>query len=134
MVTRMSNTEAEILQARIAEIDRRLSQIETRELQMAAGRVASERSYEWSELTTERNTLRAHRRMAEMKLRDLKATNAPHVDERREKFIEHEVAVRRQQTEEFIETLEAAGDYRQARIWRGELLNLRTQIEREFPA
>jgi hypothetical protein len=58
----------------------------------------------------------------------------PAPDDRRERFIAREVAVRREQHEAFIAKLEREGDYRQARIWRLEILNLREQVEREFPA
>jgi hypothetical protein len=115
-----------LLNDRIRDIDARLAEIEI----ALAGR--PEGSYQRQELLTEQRELKTHRRMAERALGEL-AAPPPKPDARRQRFIDAEVATRREGHLHYIEQLERVGDHRQARIWRGELLNLRAQVEREFP-
>ena len=120
-------SEKEILTDSLRDIEARLA-----ELEIALANCPRDGSYERQELESEKNDLVTQRRVSERALGDLTAP-PPQPDPRRKKFIDAEVAVRREQTLAFIGNLERAGDHRQARIWRGELLNLRAQIEREFP-
>jgi hypothetical protein len=121
-------TEKNILNERLREISERQAEIE-----VALANRPQDSTYVRQELLSERNTLRALRRVTERKLRDLVATPVK-PDERRERFIQAEIANRREGHLRFIERLEHAGEHRQARIWRNELLNLRAQVEREFSA
>ena len=121
-------SEKEILTDRIADIDARLA-----ELTIELANRPQDHSYQRQELQSEKNSLTTARRVSERALGDLTAP-PPKPNERREKFIAAEVQTRREQTLAFIQNLERAGDHRQARIWRQELLTLRQQVEREFPA
>jgi hypothetical protein len=121
----MMNEQA--LQDRLNQINERLA-----ELLVELANRPQDHSYERQELLTEKNELLTQRRLTERALRDLN-TPTPQPDPRREKFIAAEVANRREHTLAFIEKLERSGDHRQARLWRGELIGLREQVEREFP-
>src|SRR4051794_6913526 len=121
-------SEKEILSDRIRDIDARLAEID-----VALASRPKDGSYQRQELLTERHELRTHRRVAEGAFRELMAP-VPPPDERRERFIDAEVAARREGHLHYIQQLERVGEHRQARIWRNELLNLRAQVEREFPA
>lgn len=121
-------SEQDLLNDRIRDIDVRF-----REVRAALAKLPKNGSYQSQELLTEQNELRIARRVAEQRLNDLRAP-PPKPDERRKRFIDAEVATRRQGHLAFIEQLERTGDHRQARIWRNELLDLRAQVEREFPA
>ena len=120
-------SEKEILTDRLREINERLAK-----LMVELANQPTDGSYQRQELLTEKNELVAQRRVAQRKLGDL-AAPPPAPDERRKKFIDAEVAVRREGTLAWIEKLERAGDFRNARLWRSELLNLREQVEREYP-
>lgn len=121
-------SEKEILSDRVRDIDARL-----KEIAVALANRPQDGSYQSQELLTEQRELKTHRRVAERAFGELTAP-PPKLDERRERFIDAEVATRREGHLHYIEQLERIGDHRQARIWRGELLNLRAQVEREFPA
>jgi hypothetical protein len=121
-------SEKDVLNDRLRDIDARLA-----ELEIALANNPKDGSYQRQELLTEKGELRIARRVTERRLDDLNAPPPP-PDARRKRFIDGEVATRREGTLAFIEQLEQAGDHRQARIWRRELLNLRAQVEREFPA
>src|ERR1041385_1530221 len=118
--------EMQILEARLREIDKRRAEIDAF-LDHARGG----ESYRQQELETERRELMTLRCVTADKIKMLQAP-VPAPDERREKFIEREVAARRQSTEAFIEQLEREGDHRQARLWRNEMFKIREQVEREF--
>ena len=96
-------------------------------------------SYQRQEALSEQRDLQVQRRVAQNQLRDLAATQRSPTptdirnERRRKKFVDGEVAVRREGHLKFIETLERSGDHRNARLWRGELLRLRETVEREFP-
>ena len=124
--TQMS--EKKILLDRLHDIEARLS-----EVMIELANLPRDGSYEHQEKQTERNELLTSKRVTERALRDLAAPPAK-PNKAREKFIANEVATRRQDTLAFIEKLERAGDHRQARLWRGELIGLREQIEKEFSA
>jgi hypothetical protein len=120
-------SEQQILGDRLHQIDERLAQIK---IELANRPVDG--SYQRQELLSERSELTILGRVTERKLRDLtRPITAP--DARRERFVAAEVAHRREHTIDFINKLEKAGEHRQARIWRRELLNIRAQVEREFP-
>ena len=117
------------LQDRLNEINERLA-----ELMVELANRPTDGSYQRQELLTELNELKTLRRVTERAVRDLVAAPPPKPDERRQKFIDSEVANRREDTLAWIAKLERAGDHRQARLWRGELIGLREQVEKEFPA
>ena len=116
------------LQDRLHDINARLA-----ELTIELANRPTDGSYQRQELLSEQNELKTLRRVSERALGDLTAPPLQ-PNKAREKFIAAEVQTRRQDTLNFIEKLERAGDHRQARLWRGELLNLREQVEKEFPA
>jgi hypothetical protein len=124
----LTMSEKEILNGRIRDIDARLAEID-----VALASRPKDGSYQRQELLTEQRELKTHRRVAERALSALSAP-PPTPDARRQRFIDAEVATRRQGHVHYIQQLERVGDHRQARIWRNELLNLRAQVEREFPA
>ena len=121
-------SEKQILQDRLRDIEARLA-----EVRIELANRPQDNSYEHQEKQTELNGLLTAKRITERVLRDLAAPPAK-PNKAREKFIAAEVANRREDTLAWIEKLERAGDHRQARLWRGELLNLRQTVEREFPA
>ena len=117
----------EIYQDRLRDIATRLA-----DLEIQLNNCPKDGSYERQELESEKNDLLTHRRVTERALTDLAAPPAK-PNERREKFITAETATRRESTVAFVEKLERQGDFRQARLWRAELLNLREQVEKEYP-
>ena len=118
----------QILRDRLANIQVRLSELEC---ELASRPVDG--SYQRQELLSEQNDLRTQRRVTERALRDLNAPPAK-PNQAREKFIIAEVQTRREGLIAWIESLERSGDWRNARLYRGELIGLREQVEREFPA
>ena len=121
-------SEQEILTDRLRDIDKRLAQIE---VELASR--PRDGSYQRQELLTEQRELTTLRRVTDRALH-VAVAPPPKPDEGRERLIEAEVATRREGHEHFIAQLERAGDHYQARLWRRELLGLRAQVEREFPA
>lgn len=92
-------------------------------------------SYRHQELQSEAAELFALRRAITYKIAEADAPGPPRAERlARERRIEAEVSQRRAGLLEWVEVLERQGDYRQARIWRREMLNLREQVEREFGA
>ena len=128
-------SDKEIYQDRLRDIATRLA-----DLEIQLNNCPKDGSYERQELESEKRDLLTHRRVAERALGDLLSTAPqPNEDQRRNQrsrkaFIDAEIATRKEGTLAFIEQLERSGDHRQARLWRGELLNLRAQVEKEFPA
>ena len=127
-------SETEILTDRLRDIAERLVALE-----IALANCPRDGSYERQELESEKNSLLTSRRVSERALQDLLVpAPAPDQDPRRNQrsrkaFIDAEIATRKEGTLAFIEQLERSGDHRQARLWRGELIGLREQVEREFP-
>jgi hypothetical protein len=119
--------DCEVLSARIKQIDARRAEIE------ATLAHQPPESYARQELETEYRELASHRRVADIRLSDLRAPS-PAPDTRREQFIANEVKIRRRQPEAFIQKLENEGDHRNARLWRMELLDLKQQVEKEYSA
>lgn len=106
-------------------------------------KAAGATSYRAQELRSELSDLRSRKISTEIALEKLTGgRNKLSPEERRKvqecaaahaRFLDAEEAQRRKQCLEFIGKLEREGDHRQARIWRDSLLDLREQIEREFP-
>jgi hypothetical protein len=126
MLSKIDAIESQVLNDRLRDADKRLAKIEIALLNRPA-----DGSYQRQELLSEQSELIALRRATALKLRDLSAP-APPPDERKQRFVEAETRARRQGLEQYIQQLEAAGDHREARLWRRELLNVREQVEREF--
>ena len=127
-------SDKDILTDRLRDIEARLA-----ELEIALANCPVDGSYERQELQSEKNDLVTQRRIAERALSALAATQRSPTpteirkERRRNKFVDAEIATRREGLVAWIESLERSGDWRQARLWRAELLNLREQVVKEFP-
>jgi hypothetical protein len=94
-------------------------------------------TYQAQELRGERVDLQRDLRAAQNRLADLTDVRPFSAEEKRrirgrEAAIERDIAARREQRLWFIEKLESQGEYRQARVWRDQLLELRAEVEKEF--
>ena len=114
---------------RAAALRDRASRARARIAEIAATTPRSE--YHESELRQELAEMRAHERAADRGLIELSAPPRPGDVRRREAVIEQRMRERGEHISRFVEQLEAEGDHRQARIWRGQLVGLRETIERE---
>ena len=116
------------LQDRLREINARLRI----ELAIELANRPKDFSYQRQELLTEQNELNTQRRVTERAISDLAAPPAK-PNPARERFIAAEVATRREGLVAWIKSLERSGDWRNARLYRQSMLELREQVEREFP-
>ncbi|QPC43885.1 hypothetical protein HW532_15025 [Kaustia mangrovi] len=125
-------TDVDVLKSRLGEIDKRLAEIEAieqaEEKRKPAFFLYDSVSYRLQELRSERRDLWALRRVTDDALR----TATENTDPRRKELLDYLERERRENLTEQIARLEKAGDYRQARIWRMELVKARETVEREY--
>ena len=121
-------SEKQILLDRLQDIEARLA-----EVRIELANLPRDGSYEFQEKSSELNGLLTLKRVTERALNDLTAPPAK-PNQAREKFIAAEVATRREGLVAWIESLERSGDWRNARLYRQSMLELREQVEKEFPA
>lgn len=123
--------EIQNLQSELKFIDARLAQIEEKLIHAPPG------DYAVQELKSEANTLAAHRRVIDTKIRELSGDNPDNArklqnQERVEKLRAAKVAAYRKQCFETAEEFEREGDHRNASIMRLEALNARKVAEHEI--
>jgi small-conductance mechanosensitive channel len=121
----MNENEKANLEHRIADIDKRRAEIEVVE------KTLGPRSYRAQELEAERVDLMRLRSTTTEELRALNATDKP-LDPQRAKLLDELVVERKESVENFIKKLEREGDWRQVRIWKMELLDIRRQVAKEY--
>jgi len=127
--------EKQILEMRMKAIDRRLSEIDAKLPSLG------DDSYVHQELSSERVDLVRDRNVADLRLREIRgeAQSDPHQasriaedNKRREKLIQREIKSRLEVGEAFVAKLESQGEIQQARIHRRALLDIPTEVMREF--
>ncbi len=119
-----------ILRERLTDIDKRLAELSAFK---PRERGNNPPTFAEQEAVAERSELACLRVDTERRIYQLESTPTKPTPER-EAFIAAEMENRRRLITANVERLEREGDYRQARVWRGELLKIREQIEVEFPA
>ena len=120
------------LNALLGEIDARVDAIGRRLATLDAN------GYEHQELGSERQSLLGRRRVVAAQIEALDPPPMTPADraayEAWDRRVTREVADRRESRQHFIDKLTASGDHREARVQRDALLNLRAEVEREWPA
>ena len=118
-----------ILKHRLRDIDRRRAEIEaTLEYELPGSAKRYELEIEFDELA-------ALRRVTDARLHELTNPRQPDANALAEREAQIEARIR-ERTESIrwnTDRLEAAGEHQQARILRQTTLNLREEVEREFP-
>ncbi|HJQ56364.1 MAG TPA: hypothetical protein VJ890_05635 [Vineibacter sp.] len=110
------------LREQLTDIVSRLPQIEARRKQL------QEHDYEYTELTSEANELQRMKVVAERQLAMMTMPPDPEREKRRTAIIERNFEEQRANIARAVDRFEKAGDHRNAKLWRLQLIGLRAKI------